>query len=567
MARTGSACFLFGGVLVGLLTTLAPSSFNNTTVQYGNAIVAGLVSLLTLLWDRRLRLWQFHAIVLVATLQITVSVSEAANPAVAVSFGTLYVFIACAAFFVAWPAAVVQLTVAVVCCTAVFVRTSIVPWWTGLIAAGTTAAIGVVITILGRIVSDAELDDVTGLPNRRGFDRLLGVATGRVPSGGHRFSVVFMCVDDYVAIDGEFGGQAGDQVVQQIVASWRGMLEPEQVLARRGADEFAVLIPGSTERVAVSIADRMRAAISMRCSAGVTTWEPGESSTETLARADAALRRAKRGGLDRTMVEHADLPPLAVDLRDALAAGAVNVSYQPIVGLNGLDVVGAEALVRWTPPRSHDVSVAELIRVAEESDLIAALGHYVLRRACLDAGWMQRSSAGPPFILSVNVSGLELMQEGYARGVFDALRDAGWPPQQLVVEITETVLDVDSPASIGALQDLREGGVRIAIDDFGTGYSSLSRLLDLPVDLLKLDASFITAVTSTSPEVSPLLQAVAALATALHLPVVAEGVETVQQVSVLQGLGLTWVQGFYFGRPQTAADLLETMTPRAANAR
>src|ERR1700712_552156 len=237
MARTGGACFLFGSVLVVLLTALAPSSFTNTAVQYGNATVGVLVGVLALLWDRRLGLWQFHAMVLAATLPITLSVSEAANPAIAVSFSTLYVFISCAAFFVAWPVAAVQLTVAVVCCMAAFTLTSTVPWWTGLVGAGTTAAIGIVIAILGRIVSDAELDDVTGLPNRRGFDRLLAVAIGRVPSGGPQFSVVFMCVDGYGAIHQELGGRAGDEVVQQIVTSWRGVLEPDQVLARRGVDE------------------------------------------------------------------------------------------------------------------------------------------------------------------------------------------------------------------------------------------------------------------------------------------------------------------------------------------
>jgi diguanylate cyclase (GGDEF)-like protein len=565
MARTGGPCFLFGGLLVVLLTALSPSSFSNTAVQYGNAAVAGVVGVLMLLWDRRLRLWQLHAVVLIATLQITVSVSQAANPAIAVSFATLYVFIACVAFFVAWPAAAVQLTLAVACCMVALAQSSAVPWWTGLVASGTTAAIGIVIAILGRIVSKAELDDITGLPNRRGFDRLLGVALGRVQSGGPRFSIVFMCVDGYGAIHEEFGGHAGDEVVRQIGASWRTLLEPEQVLARRGVDEFAVLLPGSSEQDAVSLTQRMRAVVSRRCSAGVTTWQPGDSSTVTLARADAALRTARRSGHNRTMVESANLPPLAVALRDALASGAVNVVYQPIVGLDSFDLVGVEALVRWTPSQRPDISAAEVVRVAEESNLIAALGHYVLRQACSDAYSMQQNAPGLKFQLSVNASGLELVQDGYAGGVFDALRETGWAAEQLVLEVTESVLDVDGPASIAALQNFRAGGVRIAIDDFGTGYSSLSRLQSLPTDILKLDASFIAAVTPSSPEVPPLLKAVAALASALRLPVVVEGVETVQQVSVLRSLGLRWAQGFYFGRPQTPEELLDVMARPAVN--
>jgi diguanylate cyclase len=564
MARTGGVCFLFGGVAVTLLASLAPWSFHDTVAQYGNAAVAGVVGVLALLWGPRLRLWQFHAIVVLATLQITVSVHQAADPIIAVSFATLYVFVACSAFFIAWPAAVLQLTFAVICCLAATGTVSTLPWWSGLVASGTTAAIGVVIAILGQIVANAELDDITGLPNRRGFDRMLGTAIGRAQSGGPGFAVVRICIDGYGAIREEFGSQAADEVLQQIVATWRGILEPEQILGRGGADEFTMLLPGVTEQEAVSLTHPLRVAISRSCSAGVTAWQPSESSSVTLVRADTALRRAKRSGRNRTMVESANLPPLAVELRNGLAAGEVDVYYQPIVNLASSDAVGVEALVRWTPPSHPDTTASEVIRVAEENNLIAALGHYVLRRACLDAHWMQQYVPGVKLYLSVNVSGLELVQQGYAALVFDVLAETGWPPEQLVVEATESVIDVDRPSSIAALQEFRVGGVRIAIDDFGTGYSSLSRLHALPTDFLKLDASFIAAVTSLSPEVPPLLQAVAAIAEALHLPVVAEGVETVQQVSVLRRLGFDSAQGFYFGRPQTREELIGAQAFAAA---
>jgi diguanylate cyclase (GGDEF)-like protein len=559
MARTAGACFLFAGLVVALLTSLAPSSFRSTAVQYSNAAVAVSVGVLVLVCGQRLRPWQLHAVVVVATLQITVSVLQANNPAIAVSFATLYVFVACAAFFVAWPAATLQLTFAVACCMAAYGVTSTVPWWSGLVASGTTAAIGIVIIIVGRIVSNAELDDITGLPNRRGFDRMLGVAIGRAQSNGTRFAVVFVCVDGYGAIHEEFGGNAGDEVIQQIVTSWRGMLEPEQILGRRGVDEFTLLLPGVTEREAISLTHRMRAAITTSCSAGVTAWRPSESSSMTLARADTALRRAKRSGRNRTMVESENLPPLAVELRNALAAGAVNVYYQPIVSLASGDAVGVEALVRWTPPSHPNTTASEVVKAAEESNLIAALGHYVLRRACLDAHWMEQHAPGRKLYLSVNVSGLELVQKDYAALVFGVLAETGWAAEQLVVEVTESVLDVDRPSSIAALQEFRLGGVKVAIDDFGTGYSSLSRLHALPTDFLKLDASFIAAVTPLSPELPPLLQAVAGLADALNLPVVVEGVETVQQVSALRRLGFDLAQGFYFGRPQPREELVDAM--------
>jgi diguanylate cyclase len=437
-------------------------------------------------------------------------------------------------------------------------ETSAVPWWSGLVASGTTVAIGIVIAVLGRIVANAELDEITALPNRRGFDRMLGVVVERAQSGGPGFAVVFLCVDGYGAFDEEFGAKAADDLMQQIVGSWRAVLDPEQILARRGSDEFALFVPRAAEQQAVALIRRMRAAISQTCSAGVTAWQPGEASAMTLSRADTALRRAKRGGRNRTMVESANLPPLAVELRHALAAAAVDVYYQPIVSLATGDAVGMEALVRWSPPSHPDAAAAEVVKVAEESNLITALGHYVLRRACADAYWMQKQ-AGTTLYLSVNVSGLELVQESYVALVFDVLAETGWPAEQLVLEVTESVLDVDQPMSIAALEQFRAGGVRIAIDDFGTGYSSLSRLHSLPTDFLKLDASFISAMSLPSPELPPLLQAVAALADALHLPVVAEGVETTQQVSVLRRLGFGMAQGFHFGRPQTAEDLVSAM--------
>lgn len=565
MSRTGGGCFLFGGVLVFLLVWLAPMSFSSTAVQYGNAAAALLVGVTVLLWGQRLQLWQFHLMVVVATLQITVAVYQSANPATAVSIATLYVFIACVAFFVAWPSAALQLAFSVACCMAAVGVAPTVPWWSGLAVSGSTVVLGIVIAILGRMVSSAEMDDITGLPNRRGFDRLLGVAISRVQLGGPRPVIALVCVDGYGAVHEEFGGQAGDELMQQIVASWRVALDPEHVLARRGVDEFTVLLPGVTEEEAVSVVDRMRAAIARSCSAGVAAWQPGESASLTVARADTALRRAKRSGRNRTMVESVNQPPLAVELRNALDAGTVDVRYQPIVDLDDGRVVGVEALVRWTPPSRPDLAAAEVVRIAEETNLIATLGHYVLRQACMDARWMQQHAQDGKLQLSANVSGLELVQEGYAARVFDILSETGWAANRLILEVTESVLDVDRPSSIAALQELRAGGVRIAIDDFGTGYSSLSRLQVLPADFLKLDASFIAAVTPPSPEVPPLLQAVAALAEALHLPVVAEGVETVEQLSVLRRLGLTLAQGFYFGEAQSPDELVAAMESRAVS--
>jgi diguanylate cyclase len=541
-ARTAGACFLFGGVLVAAITALARD--------------ATAIGICVLAIGRRVALWQFHVLVVAAIAQITVSVA-ASTGAVAVSFATLYTFVGCAAFFVAWPTAVVYLVLAVGCCVAALNVATAVPWWTAVVTGGTTAAIGTIIMILGRVVAKAELDEVTGVPNRRGFDRAVAAEINRASSVGTGPAVIFVCVDSYAAIHEEFGDRAGDALMRQLAVSWRTMLRPDQVLARRGDDGFALMLPASTEEEAFALTEQLRAVSSREFSAGVSVWDTGESASPVYERADVALRRARSIGRNRTMLESSHLPALAVQLSDALAAETIDVSYQPIVRLDQDEgLVGVEALLRWTPAFGPHLGAIEVIRVAEDNDLIARLDQYVLRRACLDAQWMQQQLPHIRLSLSVNVSGLELVQQDYAARVFDTLASTTWPTEQLILEVTESVLDVDRPSSIRALHELRAQGIRIAVDDFGTGYSSLSRLQKMPTDLLKLDRSFTASITSTSSFAPPLLQAVAGLAEALALPIVAEGVETAHQASVLRSLGLTLAQGYHFGRPQTREDVV-----------
>lgn len=552
-ARTAGSCFLFGGMLVALITAMALDGY---TVHYVNAAVATLLGVSVLVLGRRVSLWQFHVLVVAAIVQITVSVA-ASSGAVAVSFATLYTFIGCAAFFVAWPAAVAYLVLAVGCCLAALGVATAVPWWTGVVTGSTAAAIGTIIMILGRVVARAELDEVTGVPNRRGFDRVVAAEINRASSAGVGPAIVFICVDSYATIQEEFGDRAGDALMRQLAVSWRSLLRPDQILARRGDDGFALLLPASTEEEAFALTEQLRVVSAREFSAGVSVWAAGESASPVYDRADVALRRARKIGRNRTMLESSHLPALAVQLSDALAAETIDVSYQPIVRLDQDEgLVGVEALLRWTPAIGPHLGPIEVIRVAEDNDLIAKLDQYVLRRACLDAQWMQQQVPHIRISLSVNVSGLELVQRGYAARVIDTLAATTWPTEQLILEVTESVLDVDRPSSISALHELRAHGIRIAVDDFGTGYSSLSRLQKMPTDLLKLDRSFTASITSTSSFAPPLLQAVAGLAEALALPVVAEGVETAHQASVLRGLGLTLAQGYHFGRPQTREDVV-----------
>ncbi len=554
MARTAGACFLVGGVLVALVTTVAPAHFHSAGVQYRNAAVAAFIGVCVLLIGARLRWWHFHLLVLSAIALITVTVDGSIGPA-AVSFATLYVFVACAAFFVTWPTAVVYVGLAITCCLTVLTLTPGVPGWTGVTTSAVTAAIGTVIAILGRIVSKAELDEVTGVPNRRGFDRALNAEILRAPAAGHGPAVVLIAVDGYTAIHDGFGERACDALMRQLTATWQSRLAPDQVLARRGENEFALLLPGTTEQAAFALTEMLRADSAREFSAGVSAWDHGESASPVVERAELALRRSRSIGRDRTMVESPRLPPLALQLHDALVTETINVRYQPVVRLVDDAVVGVEALLRWSPALGPELNAAEVVRVAEDNDLIGPLDLYVLRRACLDATWMQQQSPELELSVSVNVSGLELVEPGYVGRVVQTLASTGWPAGQLVLEVTESVLDVDRPASIDALLQLRRHGIRIAIDDFGTGYSSLSRLQNLPTDLLKLDAFFIASITPASSP-PPLLQAVAGLADALGLPVVAEGVESEHQADVLRTMGCDLAQGYYFGRPQTREDVV-----------
>lgn len=561
-ALTAGACFLLGGVLVLLLATLAPSNFDMRAVAYANAVIACTVGIAVLVWGKRLRPWQFNVLVFSATVLISLTVYIAATPGTTVSLATLYVFVAFSAFFLPWPQAAVHIVVAMLSCLAVLGATSTVPWWSALIPTVTTAAMGTVIAMLGRWVSKAERDADTGVPNRRGFDRLFALEIANAQQGHTQPTVVVLRLEGLGVIHDRFGSRAENQLLRNVIESWWGVLGADHLLARVGDAEFAVLLPGASEHEGVALSHRLRAVTSTDFSAGVTSSQPGESVSMVLSRAEFALRRAKRKGRNLTIVESSAVPSLATELAGAIDTSSVDVLYQPIVTLeDGNAIVGVEALARWAPPNRPDMAISEVIAVAENSNLIAELDRYVLHRACLDVQWMQQQCHGASLTLTANVSGLDLIEKGYAATVAKTLAATGWPAQRLVLEVTESVVDVDTPAAIAALHELRAHGIRVAIDDFGTGYSTLSRLQTLPIDLLKLDASF-TARTAVDPSCAPppLLQAIAALAGALDLPVIIEGVETGAQATALQRAGFSMAQGYHFGRPQVREDMLDLLT-------
>jgi len=350
----------------------------------------------------------------------------------------------------------------------------------------------------------------------------------------------------------------------------------EEVAARIGGDEFVVLVTDvPDEPSAVAAAQRILATaaetpvrlgddtVAVRASVGVATGRDGDTPKELLRRADVAMYQAKHLGThgvqlhDPSMIDRrAADAQLADDLAGALDRGELHVLYQPLVDLAGSRPVGVEALVRWQHPRLGPVSPAQFIPIAERSGTITGIGLFVLETACRQvAGW-------EGLYVSVNLSPRQLQEESLVADVLGVLARTGLAPDRLCLEITESAL-VDESAGIAMLSEFRAHGIRVAIDDFGTGYSSLHYLTRLPVDILKIDRSFVAELNGT-PEGSGITEAVLRLSQVLHLTTVAEGIETTEQAAELQTLGCGIGQGYLFARPLPPAELRELLLSAAS---
>jgi len=414
---------------------------------------------------------------------------------------------------------------------------------------GVAGAVGV----LARHASTAGVDALTGLADRRSWDAALAQAIDRCERRGVPLSLALIDIDHFKRVNDQRGHAAGDDLLRATADAWRGVDVPGLVLGRRGGDEFAALLPGCTGPEALAVADRLCAVAPAAASCGVTEHVPGESAADVLRRTDASLYAAKAAGRGRTVLSERRHHRLVDDLARGIAAGELRVELQPVVDLATGAVGGVEALARWDHPRLGPVPADEFVAAAEEGGLIDELGTAVLTLACADAHVLQ-AAWGVPVRLGVNVSGRELVEQGYAGRVLRALEAARWPTTQFVLEVTESVVEGSGPAALRALATLRAAGVRVAIDDFGTGFSSLSRLDELPADLLKLDRSFLSSLT-TSARRTVMVRALLAMCADLDMLVVAEGVETPEQARLLQDLGCPAAQGYLYGPPQPVAEL------------
>lgn len=414
-------------------------------------------------------------------------------------------------------------------------------------------------------------DILTGLPNRALLADRVQHAQARGERSGLTCALLLLDLDDFKTINDSLGHSAGDEVLVEVARRLEDCLRANDTPARLGGDEFAVLLEDTQdERAASEVANRIATAIhlpirvagsevTVSASVGIALSARGEIESETFRNADVAMYQAKKKGKGLCEVYEPGMHTavlerlkLEADLRRAVELGEIVLHFQPIVDLRTGEWVGAEALARWNQPHRGLVSPSSFIPVAEDTGLIIAIGRHVLEEACrVAADWDQSDG---DWHVSVNFSARQLQEPGIVNQVVSALKHTGLRADRLVLEITESVLMTETESTIRRLNELKAFGVRVAIDDFGTGYSSLAYLQNLPVDILKLDQSFVRSLVPGG-ELSPVARGIIDLGRALHLEIVAEGVERKEEATALLRAGCHLGQGYYFRRPLEAGEL------------
>jgi diguanylate cyclase (GGDEF)-like protein/PAS domain S-box-containing protein len=427
-------------------------------------------------------------------------------------------------------------------------------------------------------------DPVTNLPNRALFVERVRHAISRSRRESSELGVIFLDIDDFKTINDSLGHGAGDAALIDVAKRLSNSIRSSDTAARFGGDEFVVLLEDleGTE-TAVEVAERvledLRAPLMvagkelvLRASIGISILEGDStaSADELIRDADAAMYIAKRDGKGGYRLFEPEMHAgvlarleLRADLQRALENGQFDLHYQPIVKLADGRVAGMEALLRWRHPERGLVVPGDFIPFAEETGLIVPIGRWVLREACRQAIAVQRLwNEDPPLYMCVNLSVKQLQHSDVISDVHDALADSGLEPGLLTLEITESMLIDDPEIAVVKLSELRSLGVRIAMDDFGTGYSSLSYLSRFPVDVIKMDRSFLRP--EATPEAVDLSSAVVALGSSLALEVVAEGIELDAQLQRLRDLGCELGQGFHFAHPMESERMLDYLADPAA---
>jgi len=421
--------------------------------------------------------------------------------------------------------------------------------------------------LLGTVQHQSQYDSLTGLPNRALFALELDAALS-ASAAETQTAIVFCDLDDFKRVNDRLGHRAGDELLRQVAARLRALMSPTDTIGRLGGDEFAIVLQSTSgEQAAIDLANRVVECVNrtfrvdgrdlrISASVGVSVHSGlGGHGESLLDAADSAMYSAKRTGRNQVAVS-GRLPSrdqhvsLGYELSNALEAGEMRLFFQPVVDITaagGSRVVGAEALIRWAHPRLGVLVPAAFLPLAQEIGLIADLDLWVVDAACSTAAaWPQ--SEGSSLTVAVNLDASTLVDDRLFGAVRAALKGHDLPPERLLLEVVESRALIDVPGIVERLVDLRRLGVRISLDDFGTGYSTLTWLGTLPVDQIKIDRSFVMNLPDKDP--TTLVQGILALASTLNVEVIAEGVETQEQVDVLRASGCSLVQGYLFGRPQ-----------------
>ena len=463
--------------------------------------------------------------------------------------------------------------------------------------------IAVVQDVSERKALEAELlhqafhDSLTGLANRALFRDRVDHALAHGARDAERVGVLFIDLDDFKSINDTQGHAAGDRVLQRVAATLLNATRGCDTVSRLGGDEFAVLLERinqeegpevAAQRIVNALARPIETEpgrqVTIGASIGIAMRSNAEDRDDLLRNADVALYEAKNRSRGRWVVYdpgmHAalvDKVSLEADLRVAIERcqlshrpglektgrypsfddspeHQISLAYQPIVDVVSEKLTGFEALLRWNHPQRGLIPPATFVPVAEESGLVLALGRWVLRTACHQAAAWNARQPESPITVTVNLSVRQLQDDSLALDVETALRESGLHPSRLILEMTESVIMREPTAARARLHELKHVGVRIAIDDFGTGYSSLSHLQQFPVDILKIDRSFLHRMHQ-GPHDTALVRTIIALAKLLSLRTIAEGVEDAEQQQQLRELGCDSAQGFLFGRPMNVAEI------------
>ncbi len=426
-----------------------------------------------------------------------------------------------------------------------------------------------------QLVHQAFHDPLTGLANRALFEDRVQHALARRRGDLRTLGVVFVDLDRFKAVNDNLGHAFGDALLRTAAQRLVSCLRACDTAGRLGGDEFAVLVDDIQRDEDIrQVADRITAAFavpftldgreaSATASVGVAPALPGQGAEDLLRNADLAMYVAKSRGRGQAAVFEPAMHAAALtrrelqdNLRHALERGELSLVYQPMHALESQALVGAEALLRWRHPTRGPIPPATFIPIAEEIGLIVPIGRWVLHQACRDARvWRSHGTATAGLRVAVNLSGRQVPHGDLVDDVRAAIHSAALPPNAMVLELTESMLLRDTEQMTTVMRQLKALGVGLAIDDFGTGYSSLGNLQQLPIDILKIDRSFVDRI-SADEEGAVLADAIISLGRSLSLNTVAEGIENAQQAERLRSLGCDFGQGFFFSMPLSAADLI-----------